>query len=637
MAQTGYSPILIYGSTTTGNTPAAGNLTTGTSGVELAINATDGKLFYKDNAGVVQTIATKAGAAGTFSNVTITGGSINGTTIGATTASTGAFTTLSASSTVSGTGFSTYLASPPAIGSTAANTGAFTTLSASSTTTLSGGTANGVAYLNGSKVVTTGSALVFDGTNLSVGSILDGGKLTLSGAAGFAGTGLSIFENSTGNNARLRLSQQSGAVVYDATFSTGGNQHVWQIGSSEQMRLTSTGLGIGTSSPGYKLDVVGSASRFSNNTVGGFQFQLNNTQGTSFKSQISWLANGASKFSIGIDPSGAGANNFYWYDEVAGATRMTLDSSGNLGLGVTPSAWAGASVNYNTFQFGVSSVTNVANTAAEFAYNQYIDSGGTRRYINTNTALRYRMGNTDHAWFTAASGTAGTAITFTQAMTLDASGRLVVGATSTAAKFQVSGASANTYLLIDNAAAGENYFAANSANIFQTAGSERARINSSGQLLIGGTNAGAYGAILVQQLSSGTVWSVGPITGQTSKWYVINGSGTGVYLGDGNTSWTANSDERLKDIIEPIENAASKVLSLRAVIGKYKTDDEGTRRSFLIAQDVQAVLPEAVDASNPESLGVQYTDVIPLLVAAIKEQSALITQLTERITALEGK
>jgi len=72
-------------------------------------------------------------ASGIVSGYPISGGSINSTPIGATTASTGAFTTLSASSTVSGTGFSTYLASPPAIGGTAAAAGAFTTLSASST------------------------------------------------------------------------------------------------------------------------------------------------------------------------------------------------------------------------------------------------------------------------------------------------------------------------------------------------------------------------------------------------------------------------------------------------------------------------------------------------------------------------
>jgi hypothetical protein len=59
MAQSGYTPILLYGSGTTGNTPSAGNLTTSAAGVELALNYADGKLFYKDNAGVVQVLAVK--------------------------------------------------------------------------------------------------------------------------------------------------------------------------------------------------------------------------------------------------------------------------------------------------------------------------------------------------------------------------------------------------------------------------------------------------------------------------------------------------------------------------------------------------------------------------------------------------
>lgn len=88
----------------------------------------------------------------------INGGAINGATIGATTASTGAFTTLSASSTVSGTGFSTYLASPPAIGGTAAAAGSFTSLSCTSRggaiSTNSGLTA--VTAVTGSLTLATG-------------------------------------------------------------------------------------------------------------------------------------------------------------------------------------------------------------------------------------------------------------------------------------------------------------------------------------------------------------------------------------------------------------------------------------------------------------------------------------------------
>jgi hypothetical protein len=113
-----------------------------------------------------------------------------------------------------------------------------------------------------------------------------------------------------------------------------------------------------------------------------------------------------------------------------------------------------------------------------------------------------------------------------------------------------------------------------------------------------------------------------------SRFYVQNNS-AGVYLAANGTSWTSASDERLKDIIEPITNAATKVSGLRAVIGKYKTDEEGTRRAFLIAQDVQAVLPEAVsvDTDEQKTLAVAYTEVIPLLVAAIKELKAEIDLL----------
>jgi hypothetical protein len=72
MSQSGFQPILIYASGTSGNTPAAANLQSTSNGAELAINYVDGKLFYKDGSGVVQTIATKSAANGN-----ITWGSAN--------------------------------------------------------------------------------------------------------------------------------------------------------------------------------------------------------------------------------------------------------------------------------------------------------------------------------------------------------------------------------------------------------------------------------------------------------------------------------------------------------------------------------------------------------------------------------
>ena len=123
----------------------------------------------------------------------------------------------------------------------------------------------------------------------------------------------------------------------------------------------------------------------------------------------------------------------------------------------------------------------------------------------------------------------------------------------------------------------------------------------------------------------------------TGTIYVINSS-NGVYLASGGVAWIANSDERLKADLMPIENALNKVDSLRSVIGRYKTDEINIRRPFLIAQDVLKVLPEAVTINKETgNLGVSYSETIPLLVAAIKELSAKNEALIKRIETLENK
>jgi hypothetical protein len=138
--------------------------------------------------------------------------------------------------------------------------------------------------------------------------------------------------------------------------------------------------------------------------------------------------------------------------------------------------------------------------------------------------------------------------------------------------------------------------------------------------------------------STGTVlYTTNPyLTTNDSSLYMYGrlASTVGVYLVNNGTSWSSTSDERRKDIIEPITDAANKVATLRAVIGKYKTDAEGIRRPFLIAQDVQAVFPEAVNTQEDkdgEFLGMSYTEVIPLLVAAIKELSAELNALKAKV------
>ena len=269
--------------------------------------------------------------------------------------------------------------------------------------------------------------------------------------------------------------------------------------------------------------------------------------------------------------TGDGVHTWRNVGGVAG-TAMTLNSTG-LGIGVTPSAW-------NSGYKAVELASNVGAWSAttginDFSLNSFFNASSQWIYKTTATAALYRQQTGQHIWYNAPSGTAGNTITFTQAMTLDASGNLLVGTTS-------QNGSWNTKLTISN--------------------------------------------------DSGTTkWAVGPYLGGVTNFLISAGASAGVYLnGTAATSWTSASDERLKDIIEPISNAVSKVASLRAVIGKFKFDENNTRKPFLIAQDIQAVLPEAVDASNPDKLGVAYTDVIPLLVAAIKE-------LTARVQTLEAR
>jgi hypothetical protein len=162
-------------------------------------------------------------------------------------------------------------------------------------------------------------------------------------------------------------------------------------------------------------------------------------------------------------------------------------------------------------------------------------------------------------------------------------------------------------------------------------------IASTGQVFAGGSSSGTstqcYMYFAGTDAGAGSVrWYIGQNAFRSDGSYAIqNSGGTGLYLTNGGTSWTSTSDERLKTDLQPIENAAQKISTLRAVTGRFKTDDENVSRAFLIAQDVQAVLPQAVDASDPEKLGVQYTDVIPLLVAAIKELKAEVDSLKSQL------
>ena len=115
-----------------------------------------------------------------------------------------------------------------------------------------------------------------------------------------------------------------------------------------------------------------------------------------------------------------------------------------------------------------------------------------------------------------------------------------------------------------------------------------------------------------------------------SNQFVIQNASGGVYLAGGATSWTANSDRTLKTDFQDIQNPLDKVSQIKGMYYKFKTDPEDfPRRIGVIAQDVQAVLPEIVATNNEGKLGVSYTELIPLLIEAIKELKKEFTEYKE--------
>ena len=196
---------------------------------------------------------------------------------------------------------------------------------------LSGGTANGVTYLNGSKVLTSGSALTFDGTSLDLATV--GAKVN------FATTS-SATRNYVGGSAdgySLEMVTQRGAsqpLTYKQDYSVG---HVWSIAGSGAMTLTSTGLGIGTSSPVANFRLTTSASV--DNTAG--IYIENTSAGTSASAIARYKNNGSVVAYTGLGSSnrtsygGLGANVLFMYTDSTAGIALTVDQVGPITFNTT--------------------------------------------------------------------------------------------------------------------------------------------------------------------------------------------------------------------------------------------------------------------------------------------------------------
>jgi hypothetical protein len=373
-----------------------------------------------------------------------------------------------------------------------------------------------------------------------------------------------------------------GATSFTTSYVIGATGiSTWSVAGTTAMTLNSTGLGIGAS-PSRKLSVSGAAAGLD---------VTDTTQSTRLRIRSS----SASNFFIEALNSAESA-----YVTLRLNDTTQIDSSGNVGVGVTPSAWAAA---FKVVQFGPGSAISCNTNASrcDVSANYFYD--GANKFITASgyaTNLTQENGNFYFYRSTATSGGAGSAITFTQAMTLDASGNLLVGTTT-----QPSGVSG-------------------SKGTFKSTASDWTSV-------LWNSNATPFGLRIQHDTD---------VNGSSSQFLFCYGASTTraeIRSNGGLANFSANnvnlSDIRTKTDIKPLTSYWNKIKALELVTFKYKDQTHNDDNIGLIAQQVESVAPELIDA---DGFGETPEDGVPLKTIYTTDlYHAAIKALQEAMTRIE--
>jgi hypothetical protein len=546
--------------------------------------------------------------------------------------------------------------------------------------------------------------------NVGIGTTSPGYKLHVIGDLSFNGSQSGpayIYANGGGDDSSLLMKAGSTAGIWSQIEITGnwngatqtGGKVAFSTGGTERARIDSSGrLLVGTSTArsvatqnwgiqqeGTTFNNTGISTVANRNDIYGGYLIIGKTRGTSVGA-VTAVVNGDDYGSI-IFCGGNGTNvdtqAALITASVDGATisttsmpgrlvfstapsgsvtpteRMRIDSSGNLGLGVTPSAWG---ANYKGLQLSpwTTLYGNNNNGSLGLSVNSYIAGagGGTATYISSGSATSYVQNSGAHYWYYAASGTAGAAISFTQAMTLDASGRLGIGTTGPLAKLDITGSvaplilqsttSATNFITHKHPSSGDIGYLGGGGGGALTGGTtsdygiranlgsiifacngdnERARITASGftkhaddGAYIGASasyhefNSSVNNDVLKVRATNASYTSACIATSTTiaagTASYFVYGTANAVntfqVLNNGNVkntnnSYTAISDQKLKENITDAKSQWADIKALRIVNFKFKEETglETYKQIGLIAQEVEAISPGLVD-ETPE-------------------------------------
>lgn len=400
----------------------------------------------------------------------------------------------------------------------------------------------------------------------------------------------------------------------------------------ERMRIDSAGnIGIGVTPSTSTVPTI--QSQF--NMLAGQEESNLNTNAYYSSGVFKYIANGYATSYIQqktggnhtwkVSPLGIAGNAITW------TNAMTLDSSGTLSIGVTPSAWL-----YNTYKSidlgdsgSISGYYGSATRGVLLSGNAYRNTTGNWIYKNTQGACLFEAANGVFNWLTAPNGTANNTITWTNAMTLDANSSLNI----------LGNVVAGT--------AGGNYAAPGSVynGVFAT-------------------NSSSYTVLFARTVSDTNPIFSGAVSGNTKAQILANGN-----FQSATNSYGSTSDAKLKENVQDASPKLDKLMQVQVRTFNYIGQED--KQIGVVAQEIEKIFPSIVyetkDTKQVEvekerevtledgtidvekytemetvetgevTKNVKYSVIYMMMLKAMQEQNEIIKDLKSRIEILEAK